>query len=101
MSLAVAMARPADATRRLMHRVRVPRALDAVTDIDTARECDPRDADIDPAAAAALWRAVENLYRTGYYPAVLFCLRRHGRIVFNRALGHVRGNGPGDDSGEA
>ena len=100
MSLAVAMARPADAARRLMHRVRVPRALEPITDIDP-RECDPRDADMDPARAATLWRAVENLYRTGYYPAVLFCLRRHGRIVFNRALGHLRGNSPLDADADA
>jgi CubicO group peptidase (beta-lactamase class C family) len=86
-----------------VYRVRVPRDLGAVTDIDTARETDPQDAGILPARAAALWRAVENLYRTGCYPALMFCLRRNGRIVFNRALGHARGNGPLDDpeSGQA
>jgi CubicO group peptidase (beta-lactamase class C family) len=90
--------RRAERMRRFMHRIELPEALEAVTDIDHARECDPLEAGIGHTQAAAIWRAVEDLYRTGYYPAVQFCLRRHGRIVFNRALGHARGNGPLDDA---
>ncbi len=43
-----------------------------------------------------IWRNVESLYRTGAYPALSICIRRHGEILLNRSIGHVRGNGPGD-----
>jgi CubicO group peptidase (beta-lactamase class C family) len=61
-------------------------------------------ADEEPAAAGglssadvdAIWQRVEQVYATGLYPAVAFCLRRHGRVVIDRAIGHARGNAPGD-----
>jgi CubicO group peptidase (beta-lactamase class C family) len=36
------------------------------------------------------------MYRTGVYPALQLCIRRHGVVVVNRALGHARGNAPSD-----
>jgi CubicO group peptidase (beta-lactamase class C family) len=58
----------------------------------------------EPAAAAGMeadavervWRSAERLYRTGMYPAVALCVRREGRVVLDRAIGHARGNGPAD-----
>jgi CubicO group peptidase (beta-lactamase class C family) len=44
----------------------------------------------------AIWSAVEALYRTGIHPAISFCLRRRGKVVLKRAIGHTRGNGPDD-----
>jgi CubicO group peptidase (beta-lactamase class C family) len=44
----------------------------------------------------AIWSAIERLYATGMHPGISFVLRRHGRIVLKRAIGHARGNGPGD-----
>lgn len=82
--------------RRFLHRVRVPGDIAAVTDIDTRRESDPASLGIPPERADAIWSAVEDLYRTGYYPALMFCLRRRGRIVFHRAIGHRSGNAPLD-----
>ncbi|MCG8590778.1 MAG: beta-lactamase family protein, partial [Proteobacteria bacterium] len=50
-----------------------------------------------PAAALdAVWRAAEDLYRTALYPAVQLCIRHRGAVVLDRALGHARGNAPGD-----
>lgn len=95
----IALDFPRRALRNVMHRIEVPRDIGAVTHIDSASECDPLEAGIAHGQAAAIWRAVEDLYRTGYYPAVMFCLRREGKVVFNRALGHARGNGPEDDAG--
>jgi CubicO group peptidase (beta-lactamase class C family) len=57
-------------------------------------EVDPRAAGLEPEAAAAIWRSVEALYRTGYQPAIAFCLRRRGQVVFDRALGVERPGGP-------
>lgn len=95
----IALDFPRRALRNVMHRIEVPRDIGTVTHIDSSTECDPLEAGIAHKQAAAIWRAVEDLYRTGYYPAVMFCLRREGKVVFNRALGHARGNGPEDDAG--
>jgi len=89
---------PRRSLRNFMHRIEVPRDLAGVTDVDADGECDPLDAGIAHKQAEAIWAAVEGLYRTGYYPAVMFCLRRQGKVVFNRAIGHARGNGPEDEA---
>ncbi len=77
-------------------RVAVPRKLAALTRIDAAAECDPREVGLKPKAVAGVWSAVERLYRTGLHPAITLVVRRQGRIVLKRALGCLRGNGPGE-----
>ncbi|HJQ82877.1 MAG TPA: serine hydrolase domain-containing protein [Candidatus Binatia bacterium] len=72
----------------------MPRDLDAVTSI--ADEVPPRDVDVYPAAVARIWEAVESLYRSGIHPAIQLCVRRRGRVLIDRAIGHADGNGPGD-----
>jgi CubicO group peptidase (beta-lactamase class C family) len=50
-----------------------------------------------PAAAVArIWEAALGLYRTGLHPALALCLRVGGRVVLDRALGHLWGNAPDD-----
>lgn len=75
---------------------RVPADLSAVTTIDFTRETAPEAAGFRPGQVESIWKAVEGLYRTGISPAITFCLRREGKIVLNRAIGHARGNGPED-----
>lgn len=96
--MTTALQAPREQLRRFMHRIAVPDELADVTHIDAPAECDPLEAGIAHKQAAAIWAGVEDLYRTGYYPAVMFCLRRQGKVVFNRAIGHARGNGPLDDA---
>ena len=43
-----------------------------------------------------IWESARELYRTGVHPALQLCLRRNGKVVLDRALGHARGNGPDD-----
>ncbi|WP_205527206.1 serine hydrolase domain-containing protein [Solimonas sp. K1W22B-7] len=74
----------------------MPRDLGQARSIDAASERPAAAAGLSDAAVQAIWTAVEDLYRTGAYPAVTFCLRRNGQVVLNRALGHARGNGPGE-----
>ena len=73
----------------------VPRDLRVLTRIDRAAECDPADAGMSEAGVAAIWSAMERLYRTGLQPAMTLVLRRHGRIVMKRAIGCTSGNLPG------
>ena len=75
-------------------RVAIPDDLAAVTQIGA--ECDPEIAGMKPKQVAALWKNIEALYKTGVYPGIGFCLRRHGSIVLNRVIGHRQGNGPHD-----
>ena len=44
----------------------------------------------------AIWKSVVGLYKGGLHPALAICIRRHGQIVMNRTIGHIRGNAPGD-----
>ena len=46
----------------------------------------------------AIWGAVTDWYRSGVHPALQICVRRHGHVILDRAIGHARGNGPRDDS---
>nr|WP_051163001.1 serine hydrolase domain-containing protein [Nocardia transvalensis] len=44
----------------------------------------------------AVWGSVVEWYRMGTTPAIQVCVRRNGKVVLNRAIGHFRGNAPGD-----
>lgn len=77
-------------------RVDVPESLAPVTAVD-GDEARPEEAGLSPRSVIAVWRAVEDIYRSGAYPGVAFCLRRRGAMVLNRNLGHACGNGPEDD----
>jgi CubicO group peptidase (beta-lactamase class C family) len=72
-------------------RIRVPADLDAVTDIG-----DEDHSGVDPAASDRIWAAARHWYAAGMHPAIQVCLRHHGRVVLNRAIGHGWGNGPDD-----
>jgi CubicO group peptidase (beta-lactamase class C family) len=72
-------------------RIRVPTDLDAVTDRA------PEDhSDIDSAAVERIWESARSWYAAGMQPAIQVCLRRNGKVILNRAIGHARGNGPAD-----
>jgi CubicO group peptidase (beta-lactamase class C family) len=75
--------------------IAVPRDLAAVTQIDLAAECAPHDVGLERGAIDAIWSAVEGFYRTGTHPAITIMVRRQGRVVLSRAIGHARGNEPG------
>lgn len=70
-----------------------------MTTRNVAAEEDARAGGLDPADVAAIWASVERLYETGLHPGIALCLRRRGRVVLDRAIGHVRGNAPGQRGG--
>lgn len=75
---------------------RVPESLESVTTVRRENEIDPRAAGVAPESIAEIWAAVERLYRSGIHPAIQVCVRRHGEIILDRAIGHAAGNGPDD-----
>lgn len=82
----------------LVRRCRVADDLESVATIGA--EADAADADLPPGYAERIWRRMQLVYRSGAHPAIQVCIRRHGLVVFDRALGHASGNGP-DDPPEA
>lgn len=81
-----------------MTRVSVPRDLSALTHIDHAAECAPQDVGLNADDVARIWRATRALYRTGMQPAITLVMRRNGRVVMQRSIGALRGNGPGEEA---
>jgi CubicO group peptidase (beta-lactamase class C family) len=77
-----------------LRRIRLPDDLEAATTIGV--EDDPAAVGFDAGAVDDIWKAAVDLYRSGVHPAVQVCVRRHGHVVLNRAIGHARGNGPQD-----
>jgi CubicO group peptidase (beta-lactamase class C family) len=75
-------------------RIRVPDDLDAVTAVG-----DEDHSGIDRAAIERIWQAVRHWYAGGMHPAIQLCLRYHGRVILNRAIGHGWGNAPTDPPG--
>ncbi len=75
-------------------RIRLPPDLKAAT--QTAEEVPPESVGLTGRDVGRIWKAAENLYRSGVHPALQLCVRRHGQVVVNRAIGHARGNGPKD-----
>ncbi|MFL5906936.1 MAG: serine hydrolase domain-containing protein [Solirubrobacterales bacterium] len=78
----------------VFHRVRVPSDLESVTTVGDEEE--PESAGLDRELIEEIWDAAVDLYRSGVHPGLQLCLRREGRTVINRAIGHARGNGPSD-----
>ena len=79
----------------LRRHIALPADLASVTDV-SAREIDPRDVGMSRGGVGAIWGAVETLYRTRTQPAIALCIRKRGQVVIERAIGHLRGNGPDD-----
>jgi CubicO group peptidase (beta-lactamase class C family) len=78
----------------LLTTCHVPRALEPVT--TRAAEVPGPDVGVAPGAVDRIWQAVERLYASGIHPAIQLCVRRHGAVVLDRAIGHADGNGPDD-----
>ncbi len=79
-----------------LRRVQVPSDLKSITTV--GEEVNSSPLGVDPETIAQIWKAACDLYRSGVHPALQLCLHRHGELVLNRAIGHARGNGPGDDA---
>ncbi len=87
--------------RRKRNLVALPRLLASITRIDSASECAPEDLGLRRDAIDAIWSAAGALYRTGAHQALTINIRRHGKVIMNRSIGHVRGNEPEGGAGEA
>ena len=78
----------------IMRRARVPDDFESVTTV--GEEVDPAEVGLTRDNVERIWRDTVNWYRSGIHPAIQICVRREGGVVLDRAIGHARGNGPGD-----
>ncbi|KGI70370.1 lipase LipE [Mycolicibacterium rufum] len=75
-------------------RIAVAADLDAITAVGAEDSTG-----VDPSAVERIWQATRHWYAAGMHPAIQVCVRREGRVVLDRAIGHARGNGPDDPPG--
>jgi CubicO group peptidase (beta-lactamase class C family) len=78
-------------------RIHVPRDLEQITTV--ADEVPPESVGLTERKVEQIWSAARGLFRSGVHPTLQLCVRRHGEVVIDRAIGHARGNGPNDDRG--
>ncbi|MBF0451723.1 MAG: beta-lactamase family protein [Candidatus Magnetomorum sp.] len=76
--------------------INIPDDLSKVTVFDPSEEVDPEDAGLTENDIKTIWKGVENYYRTGVHPAIALCIRRQGKIVLKRTIGHACGNIQGE-----
>ena len=76
-------------------RIELPSDLKAAT--TSAPEVAPESVGLNERQVKRIWAAARALYSTGVHPALQLCVRRHGQVVVNKAIGHAHGNGPRDD----
>lgn len=79
-----------DLTQQLV----APYPADQATAIDNQSECPPEEVGLTHKQINTIWAAVEACYASGIHPAMTLCIRRHGKIILNRAIGHTHGNEP-------
>ncbi|MCP5169511.1 MAG: beta-lactamase family protein [Hahellaceae bacterium] len=70
--------------------------VDSVTQIRADLEVDPAEVGLKQENIDAIWESTKALYRTGTHPGMQLCVRKQGKIIINRAIGHAHGNGPKD-----
>ncbi len=78
--------------KRKCRPVAIPSDLDSITSIDYENEVTADEAGLSEEAADAIWGGVQGFYQAGMHPLVSICLRRSGKIVFNRSIGYHSGD---------
>jgi CubicO group peptidase (beta-lactamase class C family) len=79
--------------RRFETLVRTAPAAEVTT---IAAETDPREVGMTADDVGAIGRALDRAYESGLYPAIALCIRRRGRVIVDRTIGHASGNAPHD-----
>ena len=75
-------------------RIHLPQDLEAAT--TRGAEVEPEQVGMTTRQVERIWSSARSLYKSGVHPALQLCVRRHGEVVLNRAIGHASGNGPRD-----
>lgn len=82
--------------KRILHLSDIPRDLDSVITIDEKKEVDPQLVGMVQDDVDEIWHNIVKLYKTGVHPGISLSIRRQGKVLMSRGIGHALGNGPGD-----
>jgi len=74
--------------------VKVPKSVSTVTTAEPSQEVSPESVGMRANGAEAIWNSIEDIYRTGAHPGISISMRRRGKIILQRAIGHASGNSP-------
>lgn len=77
-------------------RIHAPDSLDPALLDELTDRGDEVPFPADPGAADRIWTAAQHWYQAGVQPGIAVCVRHRGEVIVDRAIGHARGNGPGD-----
>lgn len=78
--------------RRKFRAIALPPDLDSITSIDYENEVGNTETGLSEEAVGAIWDNVQSLYQKGMHPLISICLRRQGKLVFNRSIGYHSGD---------
>ena len=86
---------------RLGNLIYLPDSLSEVTTIACAHEVDPESVGMTSEGGQSIWRSVEGIDETGTHPGISLSMRRQGKLILSRAIGHAKGNGPHSSDDDA
>ena len=86
--------------KRILHLSDIPADLDSVISIDHKKEVDPQQVGMAQADIDEIWHNLVKLYQTGVHPGISISIRRQGKLLMSRGIGHALGNGPDDGPDE-
>jgi CubicO group peptidase (beta-lactamase class C family) len=84
--------------KHVLHLSKIPKNLDSVTSIDEKLEVDPAEVGMSQTDIDDIWSRVGAVYKTGVHPGISLSIRRQGKVLLSRGIGHAIGNGPDDDA---
>ena len=74
-----------------LNTIKTPRSIENVICL-ADNELPASHAGMTQTQVAHIWQAAQRLYRNGNHPMLSICIRRQGKIVLNRSIGHAQGN---------
>lgn len=84
--------------KHLFHLSDIPADVDSVTTVDERSEVDPGQVGMSQDDVDEIWGNIVRLYKTGVHPGITVSIRRQGKTLMSRGIGHALGNGPEDDA---
>jgi CubicO group peptidase (beta-lactamase class C family) len=80
--------------QKVSHSIEMPSSISSVTTMDCVNEVEPESVGMTTEGVEEIWQSVQGIYNTALYPGVSISMRRRGKVILDRALGHAVGNGP-------
>jgi hypothetical protein len=80
--------------KRILHLSDIPSDLNSITSIDDKKEVDPQLVGMYQSDIDEIWHHVVKLYKCGVHPGISLSIRRQGKVLLSRGIGHALPCGP-------